>query len=375
MKPHRSVIRRLVPTFIIPALVSAGLGWATSASAETRTLQGEQLVLTTSLSSRVVIDTDASLSGQLRVSADQPLSCLSVREGQTAIVGTSGCDSDLESLRITVSPNMPVTVTARGDGSVQVADLGAPLTVTLTSSADLKAGHVGSLAISMSGDGDAVVGAVDGPASAEMNGSGNLRLGALTGPLSLRHTGSGDLTVGVVTAPSVAIESVGSGDMVIGGGNITSLNARLRGSGDLSVAATVGDGNVSASGGGDVKLGQVTGKLNRSSSGSSTITAGGVSTGELSDRSSRSAVVVRSSHVFGHVVAAVLAVVMLFFVWRIVRRARSSRSAARNPGVSTHPGVVAVGELLTRLDQRLGRVESYVTTREFDLNRKFRDLK
>jgi hypothetical protein len=86
-----------------------------------------------------------------------------------------------------------------------------------------------------------------------------------------------------------------------------------------------------------------------------------------------------SSHWFGHLVALVLVGVMLFFVWRIVRRGggiAGLRSAGRQPGPGAplHPGVVAVCDIMARLEQRLGRLETYVTTREFDLNRKFREM-
>ncbi len=85
---------------------------------------------------------------------------------------------------------------------------------------------------------------------------------------------------------------------------------------------------------------------------------------------------VHSTSIVTHLVMAAVVAVTLFLVWRIVRRgafgARGGRSAPDRP---LHPGVVAVSEAMSRLEQRLGRMESYVTTREFDLNRKFRDLR
>ena len=73
------------------------------------------------------------------------------------------------------------------------------------------------------------------------------------------------------------------------------------------------------------------------------------------------------------------AVLVLFICWRIVRRAgglSGLRRQWRGGGAATpsHPAVLALGETMTRLEQRLGRLESYVTTREFDLTRKFREM-
>jgi hypothetical protein len=87
-----------------------------------------------------------------------------------------------------------------------------------------------------------------------------------------------------------------------------------------------------------------------------------------------------SSDIGGHIFHAVILVGILYFIWRTVRRnggvaaLRARFSGPSQPAAPTHPGVIALRDTMTRLDGRLARVETYVTTREFDLQRKFREL-
>ncbi len=376
-------------------LVAVALALAATAghaAAETRTVQGQGLVLTSTLDSDVRIITDPMLSGSMRVAAEGALSCLSLTGGQTVVIDTAACDSDLEDLQITIPPNAPVTLTV-SDGDIQIGNLNAPLNATLTGGGGLKAGTVRSLILASRGSGDTSVGTVNGPASLQLTGGGDVRVGALNGPLSLRHTGSGDLAVGSINAGGVDLENSGSGDTLIGGGAIAALTVRMHGSGDLAIAATVGGGQVTATGGGDVKLGQVTGPLVRSAGGGSDIVVGGSSAvtgiiadiakvvGQTDDSSGKHGrtLVVHSS-LLTHVLMAAVVAVTLFLIWRIVRRnggfgALGRRRGPTLPDKPLHPGVVAVGETMSRLEQRLGRIETYVTTREFELNQKFRDLR
>ena len=166
--------------------------------------------------------------------------------------------------------------------------------------------------------------------------------------------------------------------------------ASMAGSGDLGVAAEVSQGRIDVSGGGDVKLGQVTGDLQRSSSGGSTITVGGSAiVTEIMAQVARAAgsadirvdkgdhiIAMHGSSMVMHFLTIGLVGVMLFFLWRIIRRSGGLRAwnRPRVPEGPLHPGVAAVCDSMTRLEQRLGRLESYVTTKEFDLNRKIRDL-
>jgi hypothetical protein len=79
-----------------------------------------------------------------------------------------------------------------------------------------------------------------------------------------------------------------------------------------------------------------------------------------------------AGHDFMHFLMFVAVCVMVFIIWRIVRRG-GGRTAPPQAGMP-HPGVVAVTETLKRIEERLGRVEGYVTSREFDLQQKFKKL-
>ncbi len=368
-----NAVRRFPAALALLVLASAG----GRAAAETRVLKADQLVLTSMAEADIAIATDGP-PGSVQMSADGSLSCLMATGGQTAVVNTAACGAGLESLRITVSPTTPVTLTVNGDGTIKIGNLRALLTATLFGGADLQAGDVGGLILTMRGGGDASVGAVDGASSLQMAGGGDVHLGELTGALSVKNTGSGDLAIAGMNATVADIENNGSGDVTIGSGRIGNLHARTYGSGDVTIAAVAVNADVAASGGGDIKLAQVTGTLARSAAAGSDITVGGsprvkVTSGRAAaaSRSGRG-VLAQTPAIVVHLVMAALVALMLFLIWRTVRR---SRGLARSPARPLHPGVVAVGQTMARLDQRLGRLEGYVTTREFDLNRKFRDLK
>ena len=63
----------------------AALGLAKPALADTQTVTGGQLVLTDTLSDEVIISTDETESGSVRVSLDGSVSCL------TLVSGEHGC--------------------------------------------------------------------------------------------------------------------------------------------------------------------------------------------------------------------------------------------------------------------------------------------
>jgi len=359
------------------------------AEADSRLLPGHALVLSDTLES-VVLTTDAGLTGNVRIENDGDLSCLSVVSGGAVVVGTSGCSDSDGPLRIAVPPDMPVTLNASGDGTVHLGDLQGPVVATITGTVDIRGGRVGNLVLNQRSGGDVVLGDVASSAMLTITGSGDVKLRSLHGSLNVRQHGSGDLAIGRIDADSADLQGTGSGDMLLGAGSITYLRAQFAGAGDLAIAATVRDGDVAAAGGSDIKLGTVTGHLNRSASGGSDIIVGGASVldavvGKLARvvaDSSGSGSTVVSHHggiAFHHVLTALFVSVVLYIVWRMVQRAGGPgqvrrRMGAAQPEAPTHPGVMALGEMMTRLEQRLGMVEGYVTTREFDLNRKFREL-
>jgi hypothetical protein len=361
-----------------------------AAYADTRTVNGHALVLSESISSDTVIKVDAGLSGQIRLSM-RDLSCLSVVEADAAVVTTSGCSGNTGQLTIDVPRGTSLTITNSGRGDIRLAnDIAAPLVLTMSGSGDVVGGNVaGPLVLALHGNNDVSLGTISGEATLEMAGSGDVRLSAVAGVLVLKHNGSGDLAVGHIDAPSVVIDSTGSGDMLFGRGSIGALTAHLQGNGDLGVAAEVHDADVRAYGGGDVKLGKVTGTLSKSNGDNSDIYVGGsgiidtvvadVAKAIADDHSSNATS--RRSHTSGggHVLVVLLLAIVAFIAWRILRRPgglqalRGFRRAAP-PAAPTHPGVIALCEKMARMEERLGRVEGYVTSREFDLHQKFRNL-
>ena len=371
--------------FLLAACLSAG-----QAAAETRTVSGQQLVFTNTLSQDVSIGTDSSLSGQIRVSLDSNLSCLSIVGGAAVVIGTTRCGEDDGHLRIDVPPDAAVTIAGNGDGNITVGDLRAPLVATLSGSGDLKLGRAGGLVLSVRGNNDVTVGDISGPASIDISGSGDVRIRSLHGSLSSKQAGSGDLVIGRIEAASASLVAAGSGNALVGAGRIGTLKAAFHGSSDLAVAATIGTADVEANGGSDIKLGEVSGTLNKSSSGGSEIIVGGSSVidsviGSVADKigdaeSNGSVTVTRGgtggSGVHMGLLGFVFAALVLYIGFRLYRRPggfRGLRQAPASAGPS-NPAVLALCATMARLEKRLAGLEEYVSTREFDLERKFRDL-
>jgi hypothetical protein len=82
----------------------------------------------------------------------------------------------------------------------------------------------------------------------------------------------------------------------------------------------------------------------------------------------------------GHVLAGMVVLGVLIAVWRTVMRnggpnvLRDRFHSSTTPAAPRDPGVIALCELMASLERRLARVEIHVTSREFDLNRKFREI-
>jgi hypothetical protein len=403
MSPHRILLLAGLCAFA-----------ATAAHAGNITLSGDRLALTTTGDTDVSIETDNSQGASVRIVGDD-LSCLKARGNQVVEVSTYGCGDDLGHLTVTVPPSFPVSLAMQGSGSVHIGDVGGELNVAVNSDGSLNVGSTRTLMLAVHGSGDVSIASVRDAADINVSGGGDVKLGDLRGVLHARLNGSGDLSVGNITAPAVDISLSGSGDATFGDGGIGVLRAQTHGSGDITVQARVGTADVEASGGGDIKLDGPTGTIvRRSATGGSDIHVGDVGTQQLDlnqlkqdlnglkvqippippippmpplpnfkgmtiDLSDDDAPHhhSHSESGVGHFIAAVLVLVVAYFIWRTVARNggwRAIGSGAGQSAQSTHPGVLAVRDSLTRLDGRLAQVEHYVTSREFDLQRKFRDL-
>ena len=380
--------------------IGAGIWLAASlaagpALADTRTLHGSNLSLTLTGDEDTIVETDPSLSHSVRVVADS-VDCLDGREsGGEVRVSTASC-AESSQMTIMVPPNFPVALTIAGSGNVRVGDLQGPLTATVSSDGDLSVRHATILQLAVRGSGDTTVQNVDGPADIKIDGSGTVKLQRLNGPLQYVQHGSGDLVVTHIEAPAASFDSAGSGDTVVAGGHIAMLHVGLNGSGDFAMRGTVDNADLQASGGGDIRVPHVSGRVQRDASGGSTIVAGGggdigaeaaklAASAMDSDDGHDSDVNITVGHEHGgvwHFIAGAMVLGVLVVVWRTLSRngglaglrTRFAAAGGGAPASPSHPGVVALCDLLGTLERRLARVETHVTSREFDLNRKFRDI-
>jgi hypothetical protein len=369
---------------LLPALALAGAcGLPAIARADTASVMGHRLVLTTAGSTDVSIQPDRTLGGTIHLSGDS-LDCLQTQSvADVAQVNTGGCGDQLSHLDIAVPPGFDLVLTIAGSGDVTVGDIAGVLAATLNSGGNLTAERAESLTLTLHGSGDASVKRVRGAANIEIDGSGGVTIANATALVHASLNGSGDLGIGEITAPAVDIEIGGSGDATLGGGSIDALKAQVSGGGDLAVAARVATADLHATGGSDISLtGPVT-RVKRDASGGSSITVGGLADSRhhssgadySSSDDNDTTVTVHGGH---HILAGILVLVLLFFAWRTVQRNggwSAVRGRATPPSAPpSHPGVLAVRDALARVEAKLARVENYVTSREFELHRKFREL-
>jgi hypothetical protein len=378
--------------------LAANLAGAT-ALADTRTLHGSNLALTLTGDEDTTIETDPSLSHTVRVVADS-VDCLAAPEGGgqesggEVRISTAAC-ADTGQLTVMVPPSFPVAVIIAGSGNVRIGDLQGPLTATVSSDGDLSVRHAAMLQLAIRGSGDTSVQTVDGPADIKVDGSGTVKLQRLNGPLQYAQHGSGDLVIAHIEAPAAKFDSAGSGDTVVAGGHIAFLQVRTNGSGDFAMGGTVDSADLQASGGADIKVPHVSGQVQRHASGGSTIVVGGGGNiGAAAEKLAAAAMNADDDHDsdlnitighghggFGHFIAGILVLGVIVFVWRTLSRngglaglrARFATTGGP-PAAPSHPGVVALCDLIAGLERRLARVETHVTSREFELNQKFRDI-
>ena len=317
----------------IPALIIAG-----PARADVRTIAGNSLSMTLTTDQDVSIEPDASVTGQVRLVADNT-GCLdaSAHGGEVQVM-TAACDSDSGKLTVMVPPGFAVTVLIAGSGNVNVGDLTGALKATLSSNGDLNAGHSGPLQLAIRGSGDATLRGVAGPAEIDVSGSGTVKLLRLDGSLHYSQHGSGDLAISHIEAPSAQIESAGSGDIAVLAGHVSALQVRLYGSGDMAMSGSVDTADLEATGGGDIRISAVTGTVRRSAHGGSSISVGAsdaagssamrrlsksLSDTDSDDEDDSDGVNISVHHTssgFGHVVAGVVVLGLLIGVWRTVMR-------------------------------------------------------
>ena len=359
---------------IRPWLASACLvvGFAGTANAE---LAGHRLSVVGSCASggSVAIDPDPALAGEVVVEGPATSPPTTGADGTVTVMPACGD----ETLRIRVPFTFPVSVEISGDRSLHLGDLAGPVSIVVNGSS-LSAG------------------ALAGPVRLEGIGDDDMTIASLSGPTDIVLRGSGDLAIGQATVPTLAITTQGSGDVRIGGGTVERLDLAMRGSGDVRIAGTVGQGSVDDAGNGDVSIDRVTGDLSETQSGPGDIHVGTRDHGGPTPPSiaitppsmpSMPVINIHQPHfnfradtendVVGLAeavlklvlfAAAAVGALLVARVWLRRRRVASPVTA------SAHPEITRLADRLEAVARRTGALEQAVTSDEFDLDRRFRDI-
>ena len=371
-----------------------------AARADTRNLLGSSLSLTLTNGEDTIIETDPALTKGIRLVADN-VDCLEASGqggGGEIQLSTAPCGSSAGQLTLMLPADFPLTLMLAGSGNVRAGSLQGPLKATLASDGDLNIQHANTLQLTIRGSGDATVQHLTGSAEIDVAGSGTVKLLNMEGPLKYQQHGSGDLAIANISSPAVQIASAGSGDVVIAGGHIGALQVHVYGSGDFAMSGTLDTADLLAAGGGDIRIPQPTGTLQRRAIGGSSISVGaggGIASSAMQrlsqslasddDDDGDSAAHASSSHDggngFHHFLAGLVVLGLLAALWRTLARNGGAAALGRRfapqggaPAAPRDPGVIALCELMSSLERRLARVEIHVTSKEFDLNRKFREI-
>ena len=347
------------------------VGFAGTASAE---LAGRRLQVVGGCNSggSISIDPDPALTGGIVVEGPASTSPETGTDGTVTVMPACGDDG----LRIRVPFTFPVSVEVGGDRSLRLGNLAGPVTIVVNGSS-------------------VSAGALAGPVRIEGTGDGDMTIASLSGPTDIALHGSGDLAIGQATVSDLSVTTEGSGDVRIGGGTVTRLSLAMRGSGDVRIAGTVGRGSVSDAGDGDVSIDRVTGDLSEIQSGSGSIHVGTRDQGTPARPSITlplppippvPVINIQQPHfnfradtgqdVDGLVEAVVkLALFAAASVGALLLARRLLRRRAAAPGLAQmRPEITRLAERLDAVARRTGALEQAVTSDEFDLDRRFRDI-
>ena len=147
------------------------------------------------------------------------------------------------------------SIVARGSSRLEMAAVKGFLDIRITGSANVIADSSSRLMLNVSGSGDVVAGAIDGPLKASILGSGDVAIATVNGPVSL--------------------EIGGSGSVEIDGGQATPLDVVINGSGNVSFSGNAEDPDLTINGSGEILLPSYSGKLTTSGTGSFNVGQGG----------------------------------------------------------------------------------------------------
>jgi len=156
-----------------------------------------------------------------------------------------------------------------GSGEVVVEAASGPVRIHDSGSGDItvNGGQASSLDARVSGSGDVQFKGVTQDLQAGLSGNGQIDAGVVTHSLGVDISGSGDMKVQQASG-TVRAHISGSGELHVAGGHATNIEAELSGSGDVDFGGVADTVNASTSGSGDLRVARVTGPVVSSASGS-----------------------------------------------------------------------------------------------------------
>ena len=156
-----------------------------------------------------------------------------------------------------------------GSGAIMVEQASGPVSIRGSGSGELvvNGGRATSVDVQVSGSGDVRFKGVAEDLRANLSGDGQISAGSVTRSLGVDISGSGDMAVEQASG-TVRAQISGSGALRIDGGHASNVDARLSGSGDVDFAGVADTLNASASGSGNLRVARVTGAVVSSTSGS-----------------------------------------------------------------------------------------------------------
>lgn len=132
------------------------------------------------------------------------------------------------------------------------------ISVFVSGSGELEAKGCDILEVSVSGSADVNIGAVGSSADCRISGSGDLNIGIVNN-IKAAVSGSGDISIGDATG-TMDITVNGAGDIDIGG-NVETLKVSINGAGDFNgKGLTVNEANLTALGSADIHIGHIKGR-------------------------------------------------------------------------------------------------------------------
>jgi hypothetical protein len=199
---------------------------------------------------------------------------LAVRSSSSATVrtGTAGqmaLEASGSGLIVTRAAGDGLDAALSGSGAITVEQASGAIRMRDSGSGEItvNGGQASNVDAGVSGSGDIQFNGAAEDLRADLSGSGQINAGSVSRRLDVDISGSGDMAVRQASG-AVTAHISGSGALRVDGGHATSIEAHLSGSGDVNYAGVADRVQASTSGSGDLVVARVTGRVASSSSGS-----------------------------------------------------------------------------------------------------------